>query len=67
MTHAPVASLAWPAMTMDFILANPALTDKLKAGTPITIEFVERGPGEWVITKMEAKGAAPAAATHKGH
>jgi Cu(I)/Ag(I) efflux system membrane fusion protein len=22
-THGPVASLAWPAMTMDFILANP--------------------------------------------
>jgi Cu(I)/Ag(I) efflux system membrane fusion protein len=65
-THAPVASLSWPAMTMDFILANPALAEKQKAGAPISIEFVERGPGEWVITKMEAKGAAPAAA-HKGH
>ena len=63
-THAPVASLNWPAMTMDFILANPGLLGKLKAGAPITIEFVERGPGEWVITKMEAKGAAT---SHKGH
>jgi Cu(I)/Ag(I) efflux system membrane fusion protein len=63
-------------MTMDFILANPSLTDKLKAGSPIDIEFVERGPGEWVITKMEAKAQtkpiAPAAAPtvadpHKGH
>jgi Cu/Ag efflux protein CusF len=42
-THAPVASLNWPTMTMDFILANPSLTDKLKAGSPIDIEFVERG------------------------
>jgi Cu(I)/Ag(I) efflux system membrane fusion protein len=33
-THAPVASLNWPAMTMDFILANPALVDKVKAGAP---------------------------------
>ena len=75
-THAPIASLSWPAMTMDFILANPSLTDKLKAGSPIDIEFVERGPGEWVITKMEAKAQtkpiAPAAAPtvadpHKGH
>lgn len=63
-THAPVASLAWPAMTMDFILANPALVDKLKSGAPVDLEFVERGPGEWVITKMEAKGAAT---SHKGH
>ena len=70
-THAPVASLNWPAMTMDFILANPGLADKLKAGSPIYIEFVERGPGEWVITKIEAKGAAaataPPVAAHKGH
>ena len=63
-THAPVASLNWPAMSMDFILANPALVGKLKAGTPITIEFVERGPGEWVITKMAAKSAGT---SHKGH
>ena len=63
-THAPVASLNWPAMTMDFILANPALVGKLKAGAPITIEFVERGPGEWVITKMAAKSAGT---SHKGH
>jgi Cu/Ag efflux protein CusF len=62
-THAPVASLKWPAMTMDFILANPALVDKFKAGSPIDIEFVERGPGEWVITKMQGKGAT----AHKGH
>jgi Cu(I)/Ag(I) efflux system membrane fusion protein len=62
-THAPVASLNWPAMTMDFILANPGLLGKLKAGAPITIEFVERGPGEWVITKMDAKVSA----SHKGH
>jgi Cu/Ag efflux protein CusF len=74
MTHAPVASLAWPAMTMDFILANPGLVGTLKAGSPVSIEFVERGSGEWVITKMQAKGAAaaptpaaPTPAAHKGH
>jgi Cu(I)/Ag(I) efflux system membrane fusion protein len=66
-THGPVASLKWPAMTMDFVLANPGLVDKLKAGAPVDLEFVERGPGEWVITKMEAKAAAPTPAAHKGH
>jgi Cu(I)/Ag(I) efflux system membrane fusion protein len=72
MTHGPVPSLSWPAMTMDFILANPGLVAKLKSGSPVAIEFVERGPGEWVITKMEAKGAAaanaaPAAAPAAAH
>lgn len=53
-THEPVASLNWPKMTMEFVPANPALVDKLKPGTPIHFEFVERKPGEWVITKIEA-------------
>ena len=54
-THGPVASLKWPAMTMDFILANPSLVDKVKAGSAVDIEFVERKPGEWVITKLAAR------------
>lgn len=53
-THEPVASLNWPTMTMAFIPANPALIDKIKPGTAIHFEFVERKPGEWVITKLEA-------------
>lgn len=54
-THGPVASLKWPAMTMDFILANPSLVEKARAGSPIDIEFVERKPGEWVITKLAVR------------
>lgn len=54
-THGPVASLKWPAMTMDFILANPAQADKFKAGVAVDLEFVERGPGEWVITRLAAR------------
>ncbi len=54
-THEPVASLKWPAMTMEFVPANAALVDKLKPGTPIAFEFVERKPGEWVITKLEKR------------
>jgi Cu(I)/Ag(I) efflux system membrane fusion protein len=52
-THEPVASLNWPKMTMEFVPANNALVDKLKPGTAIHFEFVERKPGEWVITKIE--------------
>jgi Cu(I)/Ag(I) efflux system membrane fusion protein len=55
LTHGPIASLKWPAMTMDFNLANPALVQKIKPGSHVAFEFVERKPGEWVITKLDAK------------
>jgi Cu(I)/Ag(I) efflux system membrane fusion protein len=53
-THEPVASLNWPQMTMEFVLANPALVERIKPGARIHFEFVERKPGEWVITRIEA-------------
>lgn len=54
-SHEPVASLNWPKMTMGFAPANAALAANLKPGTPIRFEFVERKPGEWVITKIERR------------
>lgn len=60
--HQPIASLKWPAMTMDFVLANSALTRGISPGAQVRFEFVERKPGEWVITKLEA---APNG--HAGH
>lgn len=50
--HAPIASLNWPAMTMEFKLANPALLKTLQPGAMVEFEFVERGPGEWLITHL---------------
>jgi Cu(I)/Ag(I) efflux system membrane fusion protein len=40
----PVASLKWPAMTMDFKLANPALSPA-QPGARHRFEFVERRAG----------------------
>ncbi len=54
-SHEPVASLKWPAMKMDFVLANPALVNGVKPGTAIDFEFVERQPGEWVITSLKPR------------
>lgn len=51
--HGPIASLKWPAMTMEFKAANPALLQGLKPGTKVVFEFVERAPGEWVITSVK--------------
>jgi len=68
-SHEPIAALKWPAMTMDFSLANSALAEALQAGRSIAFEFVERKPGEWVVTRVEARTVAPAgeSGTHKGH
>jgi Cu(I)/Ag(I) efflux system membrane fusion protein len=54
-THEPVESLKWPRMTMEFVPANESLAKKLKPGAPIRFDFVERKPGEWVVTKLEPR------------
>ncbi|TXH53216.1 MAG: copper-binding protein, partial [Burkholderiaceae bacterium] len=61
--HEAIASLKWPAMTMEFAVANPSLLAGLKPGSAVNFEFVERQPGEWVITRVAPK-ANPA---HSGH
>jgi RND family efflux transporter MFP subunit len=69
-THGPVPSLKWPGMTMDFEVANAGLLEGIKPGGAIAFEFVERKPGEWVITRIEDKRPAAApkkAAAPAGH
>ena len=66
--HGPVESLKWPAMTMEFRLANDSQRAMLQPGKRVTFEFVERAPGEYVITKVEpAPGSAPPTGAHQGH
>jgi Cu(I)/Ag(I) efflux system membrane fusion protein len=72
--HGPVASLKWPAMTMEFKIANSSLFKDLKPGASVAVQFVERQPGEWVITAVKplavGKGAgtpASGANAHAGH
>lgn len=62
-THGPVETLDWPGMTMDFALANSSLAENAGIGSAIAFEIVERQPGEWVITRLQAK----AAKAHEGH
>ena len=64
LNHGPVASLKWPAMTMEFKLANESLLQTLKPGAKVTVEFVERQPGEWVITSAKPTNSAD---PHAGH
>ena len=62
LNHQPIPSLKWPAMTMDFKVANGSLLAGLKPGASVGFEFVERQPGEWVITRMTPSAASPSAA-----
>ncbi|MDR2113507.1 MAG: efflux RND transporter periplasmic adaptor subunit [Candidatus Accumulibacter sp.] len=64
-SHGPVATLNWPAMTMEFKAAHAALLEGLRPGERIAFEFVERGQGEWVITSLDASPEAKPA--HAGH
>lgn len=62
--HGAVDTLNWPPMTMDFEAANSALLQDLKPGQTVQFEFVERQPGEWVITQITPQGGDGA---HAGH
>ena len=55
-SHGPVATLDWPAMTMEFKAAHAALLHGLKPGDRIAFEFVERAQGEWLITAITPPG-----------
>jgi hypothetical protein len=57
-----VATLKWPAMTMEFKAANAGLLAGLKTGQPVSFEFVERQPGEYVVTSIAAAPGYSAAA-----
>ncbi|MDR2614217.1 MAG: efflux RND transporter periplasmic adaptor subunit [Candidatus Accumulibacter sp.] len=65
-SHGPVAALDWPAMTMEFKAANASLLQGLKPGDRIVFEFVERGPGEWVITSVKPSALTPLKAILSG-
>ncbi|MDP2818859.1 MAG: efflux RND transporter periplasmic adaptor subunit [Polaromonas sp.] len=60
--HGPIASLKWPAMTMGFKVANSTLLKDVTPGTAVAFEFVERQPGEWVITGIQPAAAGKASA-----
>jgi len=67
LNHGAIATLKWPAMTMEFKVANASLLKDLKAGAPVAFEFVERQPGEWVITSLTPTAAPASAASKSGH
>jgi Cu(I)/Ag(I) efflux system membrane fusion protein len=65
--HGPIASLKWPAMTMDFQVKDPALLQTLKPGQKIAFDMVEKTAGEYTIVSVQPAGSSSAASGHQGH
>jgi len=62
--HGAIASLKWPAMSMEFKVRDKAQLARLSQGQAVEFEFSEQGPGEFVIQRISP--GAPAA-HGKGH
>ena len=58
LSHEPVAAMNWPAMTMEFTLAEGALPESVIAGENVEFEFHQAGDA-YVVTKVRRAGGAP--------
>ncbi len=68
LAHGPIASLKWPAMSMDFKVKDAALLRTLKPGQKIVFDLAGETGGEYAIVRIQpAAEPKPAADTHKGH
>ncbi|MEC4722265.1 copper-binding protein [Noviherbaspirillum sp. CPCC 100848] len=52
LSHEPIKSLKWPAMTMGFSVKDKALFEKLSPGNKVQVEFVKQG-SEYVVTSVK--------------
>jgi Cu(I)/Ag(I) efflux system periplasmic protein CusF len=50
--HEPVASMKWPAMTMEFEVSDKKMLDRLKPGAKVQFEFREKSKGKYVVTDV---------------
>jgi Cu/Ag efflux protein CusF len=62
-SHGPIATLSWPAMTMAFKARDKAMVQGLKPGERVEFELAEEAAGEFVVERI----APAAAAGHAGH
>jgi len=52
LTHEPVKSMNWPAMTMGFQVKDKMLYDKFTVGKKVDVEFVKGSKG-YVVTTVK--------------
>ena len=67
LSHGPIQSMQWGAMTMDFKIPPEGLPPGIKNGSTVTFDFKQRKDGQYELTAISPAnpGAAGAKATHK--
>ncbi len=65
--HDPIASLKWPAMTMDFSVTDPALLQSVRPGQVIAFVLTEQATGGYAITQMHSAADHAIGTGHGGH
>ena len=60
--HAPIDSLKWPAMTMEFQARDRSVLGAAKPGENVEFELSQGKPGEFVVERI-----TPSAGAHAGH
>ena len=66
LSHDPIASLQWGAMTMDFKIPATGLPKDIKAGDTVEFEFSQTRDGMFEITAISPPRPAPARPTKGG-
>ena len=61
LSHGPIESMKWGAMTMDFKLPKGAMPAGVAAGTMVDFEFAARKNGNFEITRITPKAATAGA------
>ncbi|HEY5898669.1 MAG TPA: efflux RND transporter periplasmic adaptor subunit [Burkholderiales bacterium] len=54
--HGPIASLQWPAMSMQFKAKEPSMLERLKPGQAVEFDLSQGAPGEFVIERIGPAG-----------
>ena len=57
LSHEPIPEIGWPAMTMDFQVADTVPLDELKPGMPVRFGLHEEEGGNYVITAITPLGS----------
>ncbi|SFK72481.1 membrane fusion protein, Cu(I)/Ag(I) efflux system [Nitrosomonas aestuarii] len=50
--HDPIASLEWPAMTMDFRVLDPTMLQSIKPGQQIDFGLIEESAGRYAVSRI---------------
>jgi Cu(I)/Ag(I) efflux system protein CusF len=55
LSHGPIQTLKWPAMTMDFAVKDKQRLAKLNPGQKVEFRIIEQPKGQYLITEIEPK------------